>query len=192
MTRYYLVMKCIFLLGIALGCRISEFHSLLRGSKYLTFSRNLLSVIICPNPCFLAKNESPLFRRKPMVIKALLNSDGSHNILCPVRCLHEYILATDKFRTTALFVNPISGASCNRGRIVYYFRKLIDLAQPGVYARFQDLRKLSSWKAFWSRMTVSSIRYKSFWKSNNDLVKRYLAGSFPIRTKSVAMGEVCL
>ena len=191
-TPYHLAMKCIFLLGIALGCRISEFHSLKRGSKYLAFSRNLLSVTIFPNPCFLAKNESPLFRRKPMVIKAFLNSNGSHNILCPVRCLHDYILATNKFKSTSLFVNPISGAPCNRGRIVFYFRKLIDLAQPGVYARFHDLRKLSSWKAFWSRMTISSIKHKGFWRSNNALYKRYLDGSVPLNTPCVAMGEVCL
>ena len=151
----------------------------------------MLSVTLFPNPCFLAKNESPLFRRKPMVIKALLNSDGSHHVLCPVKCLYEYVAATNKFRSSALFVNPISGVPCNRGRIIYFFRKLIALAQPGVYARFQDLRKLASWKAFWARMTVSSIKYKGFWKSNNALARRYLAGSTPISTTCMAFREVC-
>ena len=127
-----------------------------------------------------------------MVIKAFLNSNGSHNALCPVRCLFEYVSATNKFRTTSLFVNPVNGTSCNKGHIVYYFRKLIELAQPGVYARFHDLRKLSSWKAFWSRMSISSIKHRGFWRSNNALYRRYLGGSVPLNTPCVAMGEVCL
>ena len=34
----HLIMKCIFLLGIALGCHISEFLSLRRGSRFSYFS----------------------------------------------------------------------------------------------------------------------------------------------------------
>ena len=187
----HLIMKCIFLMGIALGCRISEFHSLRRGSKFIVFSRNYLSVTIYPNPSFLAKNESPLFRRQPMVIKALVNRDGSHHKLCPVKCLFDYLSVTSKFKSSSLFINPYSGAPCNRARIVFYFRKLVSLAQPGVYSRFQDLRKLSSWKAFWSRMTISTIRHRGFWKSNSALARRYLAGSFPSEVTCVALGEVC-
>ena len=126
-----------------------------------------------------------------MIVKALLNSDGSHHVLCPVKCLYEYVAATNKFRSSALFVNPISGVPCNRDRIVYFFRKLITLAQPGVFARFQVLRNLASWKAFWSRITVSSIKYRGFWKSNNALARRCLAGSTPSNETCVALGEVC-
>ena len=43
-SKYHILMKCIFLLGIALGYRISEFQALRRGSRDLVFSRGLLSV----------------------------------------------------------------------------------------------------------------------------------------------------
>ena len=58
MTKEFIIMKCIFLLALALGNRISEFHSLLRGSNFIKFSRNFKSVSIIPNASFLAKNES--------------------------------------------------------------------------------------------------------------------------------------
>ena len=191
-SKYYLVMKCILLMGLALGMRISEFHSLLRGSRYIQFGRNDLSVTILPNATFLCKNESPLFRRSPLVLKAFLNSDGTHHTLCPVACLRQYLNATSKFKSRSLFINPVTGAVCNKGRIVYHFRKLIELAQPGTYSRFQDLRKLSSWKAFWGKMTTSRIRSRGFWRGNSALARRYLAGARPSSHPCVALGEVCL
>ena len=189
-SKYYLIMKCVVLMGVALGYRISEFHSLLRG-KYIQFSHNNLSVTIFPNASFLSKNESPLFRRRPIVLKAFLNRDGSHHTLCPVACLKRYIQATNKFKSRFLFVNPVSGARCNKSSIVYFFRKLISLAQPGAYSRFQDLRKLASWKAFWAKMSIPSIRNRGFWKSNSALARRYLAGATPLSNPCVALGEVC-
>ena len=158
----------------------------------MVFSRGLLSVTIMPNASFLAKNEAPLFRRKIMKVKAFFNPDGTRSPLCPIKALYDYIKATDHFKKKALFVDPVSGALCNRGRIVYFFRKLISLAQPGVYGRFHDLRRLASWKAFWGRMTVSSMRYRGFWKSNSALAKRYLVGSRPSLSPCVALGSVCV
>ena len=42
-SKDYIIMKCSFLLALALGNRISEFHSLLRGSKFIKFARNVKS-----------------------------------------------------------------------------------------------------------------------------------------------------
>ena len=190
-SKYHLLMKSIFLLGIALGYRISEFQALRRGSRDLVFSRGLLSVTIMPNASFLAKNEMSVFRRKPMVVKAFFNSDGTRNPLCPVKALHSYVKATDHFKRSALFINPVSGAPCNRGSITYHLRTLIGLAQPGVYSKFHDLRRLSSWKAFFARMSVSSMRYRGFWKSNSALARRYLVGTRPSSRACVALGAVC-
>ena len=189
-SKYYLLMKCIVVMGLALGMRISEFHSLLRG-KFIQFGRNDLSVTILPNATFLSKNEAPLFRRKPMVLKAFLNRDGTHHTLCPVACLRSYLNVTSKFKSRFLFVNPVSGARCNRGSIIFHFRKVISLSQPGVYGRFQDLRKLASWKAFWAKMSVPRIRERGFWRGNSALSRRYLANARPSSRPCVALGEVC-
>ena len=143
-----LIRKCIFLLGLALGSRISEFHSLLRGRNFVSFSRNSKSVTLFPNAAFLAKNEAPSFRRRPLVVYALFKRDGSPHALCPVNTLRLYLNFTNHFNSRKLFVNPLSGVPCNKGRICHYFLSLIRSAQPGAFARFQDLRKFASWKAF--------------------------------------------
>ena len=184
-----LVRKCVVLVGLALGSRISEVHSLLRGRRYVRFNRNMKSVTLFPNPTFLAKNEAPSFRRKPLVINALFNRDGSPHCLCPVNTLKLYLESTDHFNKNKLFINPHSGVPCNQGKIRYYFASLVRLAQPGVFARFQDLRKFASWKAFWSNMTWSSIRTRGFWRSNSALGRRYLQGSFPLAVNCVALGR---
>ena len=185
-------MKCMFLLGLAMGPRISEFTSLLRGNRHIKFSTRMRSVTIIPNAAFLLKNEAPKFRRKPVRIQAFIRRDGSHHPLCPVWALKQYLNETQRFADRRyLFLNPISGAKCDKGRVRYLMRKLISLTQPGVYSRFHDLRKFSCWKAFWSNMSPGNIRNVGFWKSNSAVVRSYVQGSTPINVPFVAMGQVC-
>ena len=188
-SKEFLVMKCIFLLAMALGNRISEFHALLRGRDFISFSRNFKSVTIIPNASFLAKNEGPLFRRSPMKIIAILNRDGSPHALCPVNTLRNYLDATRMYKGQKLFVNPETLAPCNKGRIVFYLRKLIRISQPSAYVKFHDCRILSSWQAFWSNMSWSNLRAKGFWKSNAALSNFYLRGSVPSQSACVALGR---
>ena len=70
-------------------------------------------------------------------------------------------------------------------------RKLIRQTQPGVYARFHDLRKYSCWKAFWGKMSLGNIRNVGFWRSNSAVVRSYLQGSTPPSRSFVAMGQAC-
>ena len=188
-SKEFLTMKCIFLLALALGNRISEFHSLLRGSKFIKFSRNNKSVTLIPNASFLAKNESPSFRRMPMKVLAIFNRDGSPHSLCPVNALSLYLKCTSNCKARKLFVNPISLAPCSKGRIVYYIRKLIRMSQPSAYAKFHDFRILSSWQAFWSNMSWSDLRARGFWRSNLALSNFYLKGSVPSQSSCVAFGR---
>ena len=166
-------------------------YILFKDHTDLLFSRNKFSVKILPNPSFLAKNEAPKFRRRPMIVKALLKRDGSHHALCPVNALSLYLNATRHMVGPRLFFNPNSGVQCNSGHINYYVRKLIRLSQPGVYARFHDLRKFASWKAFWNGMTWGDIRVRGFWRTNYVLARRYLVGATPSHVPCVALGEVC-
>ena len=179
------------MLGLALGSRASELHSLLRGPKFIVFSRNLTAVRILPNPAFLAKNESPLFRRQPMVISALFKRDGSRHSLCPVYCLSTYLLRTRAFVGDKVFFNPASGVQCNRGRMNFYVRKLVKVTQPGIYARFHDLRKFSVWTAFWNQMRFKDLRSRGFWRNNSVMARRYLYKATPSKSPCVALGVVC-
>ena len=60
--------------------------------------------------------------------------------------------ATRNLKGSRLFFHPRSGTQCNAGHINYFVRKLIRLSQPGVYARYHDLRKFAAWNAFWNSM----------------------------------------
>ena len=191
MSKEKLFTKTLFLLGLALGNRASELHSILRSQRFIIFARHKHSVKILPNPSFLTKNEAPGFRRKPMIIKALLKRDGSHHPLCPVNTLSLYLHATRSYNGTHLFFNPSSGVQCNAGHINYFVRKLIRLSQPGVYARFHDLCKFAAWNAFWNGMKWRDIRIRGFWRTNSVLARQYLANATPSHVPCVALGEVC-
>ena len=186
-----LTLKTIFLVALALGCRASELHSLLRSPRYIVFSRNFKSVKIIPNPSFLCKNESLNFRRQPMILQAMMQRDGSHHTLCPVAALRKYLNVTKRFNGRGLFFNPVTRVPCNAARINYYVKFLVRKSQPNVYASFHDLRHFAAWRAFWSGMSYSGMRARGFWKSNSSLQKSYLAGSTPSSTPCVALGVVC-
>ena len=124
-----------------------------------------------------------------MKVNALFKRDGSHSPLCPVKALKAYLELTSHFNSEKLFLNPVSGVPCNKGRISFYFLSLVKLSQPDVMASFHDLRKFSAWKAFWANMTWSSMRARGFWRSNLALGLRYLRGSFPTAGSCIALGN---
>ena len=107
-----------FLLALAMGPRVSEFASLLRGKRFVTFSPRMRSVTITPNAVHLIKNESPKFRRSPVTINAFIKRDGTHHSLCPVQTLSQYLNKTKKYDDRHfLFLNPETGARCDKGRV---------------------------------------------------------------------------
>ena len=187
-----LLMKCMFLLGLAMGPRVSEFASLLRGNRFITFSPRMRSVTIIPNAAYLLKNEAPKFRRNPVKIQAFIRRDGSHHPLCPVKALKEYLKVTKKFDNRQyLFLNPDTGARCDKVRVRFLIRSLIRMTQPAIYTRFHDLRKFSCWKAFWSNMSPGNIRNIGFWRFNSAVVRSYIQGAVPLNVPFVAMGRAC-
>ena len=97
-----------------------------------------------------------------MKLVAMFNRDGSPHSLCPVYHLRLYLNVTSQCRSNKLFVNPTSFIPGNKERIVFYIRKLLRISQPNAYAYFHNLRKLSSWKVFWSKLSCSSIRARGF------------------------------
>ena len=136
-----LVAKCVFLLALAMGTRVTEFSSLLRGKKFITFSPRMRSVTITPNATMLTKNECPSNRRSPVTISAILERDGTHYDLCLVRTLSQYLVLTKKYINRRFpFSNPETGSRCDKGRVRWLIKELIRQTQPGVYSRFHDLR----------------------------------------------------
>ena len=92
LSLFHLTMKTAFSLSLALGSRVSELHTLLRGEEFVNFNGG--SATLFPNPSFLCKNESQSCRRAPLVIAGLLQEDGTPHPVCPVRTLKSYLAAT--------------------------------------------------------------------------------------------------
>ena len=185
-----LTMKTIFLLGLATGARVSELHSLRKGKGFIAFKSvgRKKFLFLAPNPSFLAKNELPTNRRKPIRIEALLNPDGSFNPLCPVYAVKQYLAATTLFKSANLFYNPRTKTPCSRARISQLIRRLVKISQPGVYSRAHDLRAYSCAHAFYGLMTVSRIQSFGGWRSHRTFIQHYLPVHYKSLTRCVALG----
>ena len=180
--------KCVFLFALATANRISEVHSYLRGKDNIIFGENLDFVKIVPNAFFLAKNELPSNRRKVFVIKAL-KVKGKHSPVCPVRCLFMYIKAARSFPSKFLFVNPRTGRHCSKFVLSQFIVRTVKWACPNSFPKSHDVRKLSSTRAFLSRMSMKAIIKRGSWKSGAVFANHYLAKTFLASKRCVAMGS---
>ena len=186
-----LCMKTLFLLGLATGQRVSELQALRRGRGFLMFKTvgTKQFLLLVPDPAFLAKNECPVRRRKPIKIQALLKANGSHDELCPVNAVRQYLRATRRYRSDKLFFNPRTGAPCTKARISQLIRRIVKISQPDVYSRAHDLRAYACAKAFYGLLTCAKIRSRGCWNSNLTFIKHYLPIHFKSLTRCVALGE---
>ena len=104
--------KCLFLLALATGSRVSELHTLYRQSEFLAFGGNDSSVTFYSRHLYLAKNEIPVCRRGPIITQDLLGDDGTPHSLCPVGALRSYSNVTKDFQDGPLFLHPTSCSLC--------------------------------------------------------------------------------
>ena len=132
-----LLEKALFLTALACGPRISELHALRRG-QFIT--RQGHSLVLRPDPAFLAKNEDPLIRRSPIIIRAL---EGKENSLCPVKSLEDYLEATPAISHGPLFRNQ-SGCPLSKGNLRVTLACLIRKTQPQAFPRSHDLWKMAA------------------------------------------------
>ena len=132
-----LLEKALFLTALACGPRISELHALRRG-QFIT--RQGRSLVLRPDPAFLAKNEDPLIRRSPIMIRAL---EGQENSLCPVKSLEDYLEATPSSSHGPLFRNQ-SGGPLSKGNLRVTLACLIRKTHPQAFPRSHDLWKMAA------------------------------------------------
>ena len=124
-----------------------------------------------------------------MKIQALLGADGSHDALCPVNAVRQYLKATRGVRSDKLFFNPRTGVPCTKARISQLIRRLVKISQPNLYSRAHDLRAYACAKAFYGLLTCANIRSRGGWSSNLTFIKHYLPIHFKSLIRCVALGE---
>ena len=162
--------KTLFLVGLALGSRVSELFALMRDKNSLS-RRPDGSFEIYQDPQFLAKNEDPLNRRGPVIINPL---PGDSNVLCPCKSLSNYLNLTKKTKSSHLFVHPVHLGKWNLAAMRLAIVRFIKSSQPLSLARAHDLRKVATSLAFFSKMNIDTINKKMGWKSRKVFLKHYL------------------
>ena len=184
-----LLSKCIFLLGLATGGRISELHALNRGAQYLAFSTDRRSVSLLSRYTFLAKNEHPLHRRDPIDIQGLSDEDGSPHVLCPVQALSRYLNVTKEFVSGPLFRNSLTGTPLAKSKCSKIICDLIKDSQPGSFPLGHDLRKMSTSLAFFRQMHLPEICQRVGWASGNVFIRHYLKDIQEVMSTCVVLGR---
>ena len=182
-------MKCIFLLTLATGNRLSETHALRRGETHVNFNGDG-SATLWPDPRFLAKNEKPQNRRKPIILQPLRKEGSAPHLLCPIQALKTYLHKTANAPDGPLFINPATQEPCSKNRVRSLLVKLIKLSQPEAKPQFHDVRKVSSSLAFFNGMNVQELCDRVGWASIRVFRKHYLKEIKDVSSPCVAVSSV--
>lgn len=99
-------MKTLFLTALATGNRVSELAALSRTA--VSIPDNAKKITLPVKPGFLYKNQTMSRTPPNIVIKALLNKDGSPHNLCPIDALRRWLRLSALWESDAIFINPKS------------------------------------------------------------------------------------
>ena len=182
-----LASKTAFLLALALGGRISELHALTR--RDITGAESD-KITIFPDPLFLAKNEDPGKRFKPLQVSKLLDSKGHPLSLCPVDSVLQYLeVAPLSPEEPALFIDPTSRRPLSKYKLSLLLTRYVLRADPSSSPRTHDMRKLASSYALMSGMSTAEILRKGRWSSLGVFLKHYARRVPPATSVFIALGD---
>ena len=181
--------RCIFLLSLATGSRISELHALQRGREFMFFDDLDTSVTLFSQFNFLAKNEDPLHRRDPILIMGLVDEDGSPHTLCPVKALKDYLNVTHSVTEGPLFVHPASDRPLSKKVCAIKLCQVIKASQPGVFPQSHDCRKMATSLAFFRSMHLEELCQRVGWSSSSVFIKHYLSRIKEVIRDCVVIGR---
>ena len=171
-SSHFLLMKTLFLVALATGNRVSELAAMTRIAVLFTPDKGKVTIPIRPG--FLYKNQSLAHSPPNIIIRALLNKDGSHHRLCPVNALHCWLNHSQEWGSDAVFLDSKSHCPLNSGRISSCLVRTINLAIPRSFAKAHDVRKISASLAWARGVPPQDIIRNMFWKSSTVFVKKYL------------------
>ena len=170
-THFFLI-KTLFLIALDTGNRVSEFAAMTRIAILFTLDRGTVTIPIRPG--FLYKNQSLSYSPPNIIIRTLLNKDGSHYRLFLVNALHFWLKQSKEWGSDAVFLDSKSPRPLNSGRISSCLVRTINLAIPRSFAKAHDVPKISASLALGRGVPPQDIIRNMFWKSSTVLVKKYL------------------
>lgn len=185
----WISLKAAFLLAIASSKRVSELHALSVSASCMRWNADGSVVTLWPNPAFLPKRLSALFRNQAIELavfnppmSSALEGDGS-TLLCPVRALRGYLKATEVVRKSdQLFLcygGPKRGQPLSKQRLSHWVVEVITHAYTSnkcpvpLGVRCHSTRGIStSWAAL-KGVLLSDICAAATWSSTNTFARYY-------------------
>lgn len=186
-----LLEKTIFLFALASGSRVSELSALSRHSSNLVFLENSSRVELRPDAKFIYKNQSVKRIPPPIVIPALISSNGT-DPLCPLDALKSYVdrseyLSSDDFR---LWIDPISDRPLTKTGITKRFCSLVNRSQETpTNVNIHQSRAMAVSLAYRAGLSVSEILSRAFWSSSTPFFNNYLV-NVNSNINCIALGAV--
>ena len=177
--------KAVFLLALASGARASELAALSRDEKWISFNEDG-SLLLRPDPSFLAKNELPAERWNPWSIPAL---EGDDKALCPVQSLRDYLEATSSAKTSSLFLNQIGSKALSTANISSILCQVIKAGDKDSFPSGHDVRKVASSLAFFRGMELSALSRYTGWRSRGVFTKHYCTRLNELKLSCVSAGR---
>ena len=203
-SLFYLSVKTVFLVTLAMARRVSEVHALSIESDHLRFSNLDGSLILRTQVGFLAKNQLPSRAPDSIIIPKLSNfcckSDNLNRMLCPVRAVKIYLNKTKSLRKhrKRLFI-PIRGdqdlAKSTLSRWVRYaikhaYSSISKNPSRLLKPRAHELRALSTSWAYVNYIPLEEILKSAVWSSSSLFASHYLR-DFREQTENLrAMGPI--
>ena len=183
--------KCLFLVAVATGRRVSELASLGWDDPFLRLSTSSASMIYTPN--FLGKNETPISLHAPIMIQAVSSSasDAEERFVCPVRALYhwrEYVKKNPRRDPLQLFQLP-SGTKASTREISKHLVQVIKKSHESLKEsdarrlniRAHDVRAVAASRVWSQRLAWSDLAGTFSWKNKSVFVSVYSRGMTALR-----------
>ena len=166
---YFLLKKCVFLIALASGNRVSELGAMYRtGLDNVNISEKVTIPIM---PGFLYKNQR--LGRTPPNIEIVPLSDGPR-ALCPVENLASYLSLSGPCRGP-LFLNSQTKVPLHKSTISKILCEVIEEASPNCMPRAHEVRKFATSLAWTRGLSPEEITKRAFWRSSSIFIDRYLS-----------------
>ena len=159
--------KCIFLVALASGNRVSELAATERSG--IKFDANCSKVTMVTKPGFLFKNQRH-GRAPPNISFKSLPLNPS---LCPIINLKNYLKITQKTEGP-VFLNTKSQAPIHPSTLSRLLAETIEEADSGKLPRGHDVRKVAASLAWTRGVPPGDIIKRMFWSSSSPFIKQYL------------------
>ena len=183
-----LTWKCVFLLSLASAKRRSELHAISFSDISWTESKDRVFFKVIPS--FMSKTQlassPPLAFSVPALSQHVGEASVEDLVLCPVRCLFEYLKRTKGLRGARklLFISFKKGfkTEISAATVSSWIKKCIllcldlqDKVPPGPFrVRAHDVRALSASLAYRSRVPLERVMEACTWACHNTFTSYYL------------------